>query len=117
MSQRWVSLAMLCPSATNFDNLTLQIQSHFLHHIEITKMQLFDCGTNLLIHWDGIKIYDDDNMQIKLRDIQTSIGSNNILIHATGVEKTFWIQHTSTIITFIGGAALSLFLYFFPRPS
>lgn len=115
MSQRWVSLAMLCPNTTDLNNLTLQIQSHFLYNVQMTKMQSFDSGTNFLIHWDRIKIHDDDNVHDKLRTIQTNIGSNNLLIFEIGVDKTFWVQHTSTIITFIGGASLSLFFYFFPN--
>ena len=71
-------------------------------------------GANLLIFWDKIQIHGDVNMNQKIREIQDAINNRNVIVVDSGEEPTFWRRHGGVIITLIGGAAVSLLIYFLP---
>ena len=111
--ERWISLGVLCPSSTNIDGeLIPRMQEQFIYQLPLHKMYETEDDANVLIFWDKIPINSTTNMNQKIREIQNVLNNRNVIVIDSGEEPTFWKNHGDAVIALMGGASVTLLVYF-----
>ncbi len=113
---RWISLGILSHSSIDIDNeLIPRLQEQFIYQLPNHKMYDSDDETHIFIFWDKILIDDNTNMNNKIREIQDTLHNNNVVVVESGKEPTFWTKHGDAVIAVIGGAIVSIAIWYFTK--